>query len=124
MSDALRVLIVDDDGDLREGLRRILSARGFHVDAVASASAAIAGFEAGLRPDIILLDLKLTGMTASEFRREQLLNPAVKAVPLVVLSGADDVGARAAQLSAVAHLSKPVNLDQLAAALRQHCLNS
>lgn len=116
------VLLIDDDPDPREGLAILLGTRGFAVEAVASGADALASLAAGLRPSIIILDLKLTGVTAQEFRRAQLLDPAVRSVPVILLSGADDIRERAEELMAVTYLCKPVEMDELAAALEEHCL--
>ena len=82
----------------------------------------MAAFAAGLRPCLILLDLGLVGMSAAEFRRAQLSEPDLRDVPVVLFSGADDIAEHAVELSASAFLTKPVEMDQLEALIRAHCI--
>lgn len=121
MSSTAPILLIDDDDDSRDGLAIVLSANGFVVEAVANGQTAVAKLSAGLCPSIILMDLLMPGISAMELRRQQLLNPAVRAVPVIVLSGAEDIERQAAALSAAAYVTKPVELDRLLAVIREHC---
>lgn len=56
-----RVLIVDDHGMIREGLRMILEAHGVEVVGEAADGAAAIGNAAALRPDVVLMDLRMPG---------------------------------------------------------------
>ena len=121
MSRPAPILLIDDDDDSRDGLAIVLRANGFSVEAVADGHTAVAKLSAGLCPSIILMDLLMPGMSAGEVRRQQLLNPAVRAVPVIVLSGAEDIECQAAALSAAAYVTKPIALDRLIVIIRQHC---
>ncbi len=56
-----RVLIVDDHGMIREGLRMILESHGVEVVGEAADGAAAIGNAAALRPDVVLMDLRMPG---------------------------------------------------------------
>lgn len=60
----LRILIADDQPDVRESLRLLLKAEGFKVDAVASPLAALASLEA-TSPDLVLMDMNYSKDTTS-----------------------------------------------------------
>ena len=120
------VLIVEDDEKTREMLSAFLSTEGFYV----------VGAEDGLEalhllrtvkhgapdvPCLILLDLKMPRLGGGEFRRAQLGDPTVAAVPVAVLSGATDAAQRAEALGAVATLMKPIDLDVLMEVVRRYC---
>ena len=119
-------MIVEDDEDTREMLRELLATQGFH------AVAAEDGLE-GLHvlrtvrhrapeiPCLILLDLKMPRLGGGEFRRAQLEDPTVAAVPVAVMSGAPDVEQRAGALGAVATLRKPIDCDVLLEVVRRFC---
>jgi CheY-like chemotaxis protein len=106
---ARRVVVVDDDEDLRELVVQLLAELGFESRGFADARAALAELRrSGRIPDVILLDLEMPGMTGWDFRREQLRDPLLARVPVVVASGTDP-GAIAAD----AFLTKPYELGEL-----------
>ena len=72
-------------------------------------------------PCLVLLDLKMPRLSGNEFRRAQLGDPAVAAVPVAVMSGADDVEQRAQALGAVATLAKPIDCEMLLRVVRRYC---
>lgn len=59
---APRVLIVDDHGMIREGLRMMLERQGIEVVGEAADGAAAAGNARSLRPDVVLMDLRMPGV--------------------------------------------------------------
>src|SRR6266498_5083823 len=96
------VLIVEDDGDLREMMAQLLTLEGFQAASVANGREALEYLNQGARPHVILLDLMMPVMDGWEFRRRQQADPAVADVPVIVLSALDP--ARAAAVSADAFL--------------------
>ena len=104
-----RVVVVDDDEDLRDLVVQLLAVLGFESVGYADARAALSELRRpGRRPDVILLDLEMPGMTGWEFRREQLRDPVLARVPVAVTSGTDP-GA----IEADAFLTKPYEIDEL-----------
>ncbi len=106
---APRVVVVDDDEDLRELVVQLLATLGFESVGYADGRAALSELRRpGRRPDVILLDLEMPAMTGWDFRREQLRDPLLARVPVVVASGTDP-GA----IEADAFLTKPYEIDEL-----------
>src|SRR5262245_65247261 len=109
---ALRILVVEDDERLAEIFRDFIAELGYQPIVVGSAEAALEAL-ASARPDTILLDVRLPGMSGVEF----LSLPAVRdsEVPVVVVSGvATEVEARAClKLGALDFIRKPVTLERL-----------
>ena len=104
------VVVIDDDADWREAVVEFLSQSGFHPVGFGDARIALAALRgAGGLPGVILLDLEMPGMTGWEFRREQLLDPRLARIPVVVASGAEDP----APIDADAFLAKPYETDEL-----------
>jgi CheY-like chemotaxis protein len=106
---ARRVVVVDDDEDLRELVVQHLTDLGFESVGFADGRAALAALrQPGGIPAVILLDLEMPGMTGWEFRRELLRDPLLAHVPVAVASGADP-GA----IEVDAFLAKPYETAEL-----------
>jgi len=109
---ALRVLVVEDDERLAEVFRDFIGELGYQPIVVGSAEAAVEAL-ATARPDTILLDLRLPGMSGVEFLSLQAVRDAE--IPIVVVSGvATETEARAClKLGALDFIRKPVTLERL-----------
>jgi CheY-like chemotaxis protein len=106
---ARRVVVIEDDEDLRELVVQHLAELGFESVGFADGRAALAALRRpGPMPAVILLDLEMPGMSGWEFRREQLRDPLLARIPVVIASGADP-GA----IEADAYLAKPYESEQL-----------
>ena len=112
----MRVLIVEDEEGVREVYRDFVAALGHEPVPVESAERGLAKLK-GRQADVVLLDVRLPGMSGLEF----LADPVVRAseVPVVAVSGlATENEARAClQLGALDYLQKPVTLERLGAVL-------
>ena len=115
------VLLVEDDDDLREDLALILTNRGYRIETARNGAEALERLRApGPLPCLILLDLMMPVMNGWEFRAAQLADPAIAAVPVVVMTAAsprDPGGA----LQALAYYQKPIKLEDLLALMGEHC---
>ena len=111
-----RVLFVDDEPNLRRTLAANLRARGFEVDLAESGERAL-DIASHSRPDVVLLDLGLPGMSGMEVIRR--LRQWSK-VPIVVLSARDGEFDKVGALDAGAddYVAKPFGIGELLARLR------
>lgn len=110
-----RVLIVDDEPQIRRALIRTLEASGFDVRAVGTGEEALAALR--WRPEVILLDLMLPdldGLQVAHRIREQV------ATPIVVLSarGEEQQKVLALDQGADDYITKPFGTDELLARIR------
>jgi DNA-binding response OmpR family regulator len=126
MVTAGNVLIVEDDPDTREMLATLLATEGFHPLAAEDGLEALhilrtVRHGAPDVPCLVLLDLKMPRLSGNEFRRAQLGDPVVAAVPVAVMSGAVDAHVHAEMLGAVATLTKPIDFDALLDVVRRFC---
>jgi CheY-like chemotaxis protein len=119
MTSPRAILVVDDDRDQREPLALLLEARGYAVTVAANAPAALALLRQGLRPCLIVLDLMMPDMSGEDFRREQLRDPALADIPVLLYSAGFDLPEAAHRLGALGHVLKP-ELDTLAV-IAEHC---
>jgi CheY-like chemotaxis protein len=107
------ILVVDDDRDTRECLALALELEGYRVERAVDGLDALLALRTGPLPAAIVLDLEMPSMPGPEFRAEQLRDPALAHIPVVVLSSS----ARAVE--AQLRLAKPVDLDALVRAIRE-----
>lgn len=115
---ARRVLLVDDNVDMVETLQLLLETLGFEVAVATDAEGAIAQAER-FEPDVAVVDIGLPGTSGLELA-PRLRASSRKALRLVAFSGfgADDDVARSRAAGFQAHLVKPVDIEQLVAALQ------
>ncbi len=111
----MRILLVDDEPALRELLRTTFEGAHVQVDEAASGVEAEARIRRR-RPDVIVLDLRMPGMSGTELCARLKGDEKTKQIPIVLLTGADAEEARRAQRSgAEALVRKPFSpLDLLA----------
>jgi signal transduction histidine kinase len=109
-----RVLLVDDNQDVLQGLRALLEVGGHEVQAVGDPASALRA-SASFVPDLAILDIGLPGMDGYELASELRRRPGFGNTRLVALSGygqpADQARSRAAGFAA--HLVKPITPAQL-----------
>jgi DNA-binding response OmpR family regulator len=111
-----RVLIAEDDVELRAMLATVLELQGKQVILAADGAEAFA-LACQHRPGVILLDLMMPRMSGEEFRGAQLSTPEIKDIPVVVISARHDVAAVAGRMRAAAYFAKPVDIDALVNAM-------
>lgn len=80
-----RILLVEDERDLREMLVFNLESAGYEVDAAEDGNGGLALFEKS-RPDAVLLDLMLPGISGLDVCRKLKSNPATRDVPVIILT--------------------------------------
>lgn len=119
---APRVLVVDDDEDLRAALADILEAEGYEVAVAADGQEALEVLreEHAPLPGLVLLDMMMPVMDGWEFCAHQKRDPKLAHVPVLVLSASADVERAAAELGAQGYLRKPMDIDALLGAVARH----
>jgi len=113
---ATRVLVVDDEPQIRYGLRRSLEAHGYAVREASDAAGAVAQFTS-FRPDVVLLDLMLPDGSGVDVCRELRRSHAT---PIIVLSALGDEQTKIDALDSGAddYLTKPFATGELLARVR------
>ena len=111
-----RVLVVDDEIEIRRALKTGLGYHGFDVHAVASAEEALPELGAW-RPDVVLLDLGLPGIDGFDLLAR--MRPQTRAAVIVVsvMPGQGDK-VRALDLGADDYVVKPFGIEELVARIR------
>ena len=114
------VMMVDDEQSLIDLTREFLEEAGYRrFVSTADASSAIAMLLRE-RPDVLLLDIKMPRVTGLDILGSMQADPALKHIPAIVLTSADDAGTKLAalELGASDFLRKPVDPSELALRLR------
>ncbi len=103
-----KILIIDDDADLRAALNIRLRANGYDTSFAGDAMTAVAVARKS-EPDLILLDLGLPGGDGFVVMQRLSAIPALAIIPVIVLSARDKEANenRAAMAGAIAYLQKP-----------------
>ena len=115
------VLVVEDDATTRKALALVLQDEGYAVTGVANGHEALLQLRQPPLPDLILLDLMMPVMNGWEFRKQQIQDPGLKSIPVLIVSSDAGVPQKAAALGARDYLIKPVDFDELLAAVQRCC---
>ena len=118
------ILVVEDEPRLRTLYRDALAIGGFVVVAVEDGIEALRYIDSA-RPAAVVLDLGLPGLSGRDVEREMASHPQTEAIPIVLVTGDEDI-ADAARFACV--LRKPVDpadlLDAVRKCLRNHRRNA
>ncbi len=114
-----KILVVDDTPQNVKLLADLLRAKGYAVVTAASGPEALKEVEAE-RPDLVLLDVMMPGMSGYEVCRKIRENQATGILPVVMVTSLDPAGERIKGLEAGADdfLTKPINQPELLARVR------
>jgi DNA-binding response OmpR family regulator len=116
-----RVLLVEDDQDIRDAVAESLEQAGYGVSTAENGASAISSLEAaGELPHLILLDLMMPVMDGEHFLKEMKKNASWASVPVVLLTADGNAQAKAARLGVSNGLRKPIDVDALLEAVSAH----
>jgi CheY-like chemotaxis protein len=116
-----KILVVEDDSDIREDLAELLRDQGYRVTTAANGIEALEHLRAELLPCLILLDLMMPVMDGWELRRQLMADERLASVPIVLLTGASDPEDHARTLSVADVMTKPIRLERLYATIERYC---
>lgn len=115
------ILVIEDDEPVRESIAQLLRDEGFEVETAGNGREALDLLRrTSTLPSVILLDLMMPVMDGWTFRTEQLADPRLAAIPIVVLSATHDLSRRARELHAEAVLQKPFDASRLLDVVAHH----
>ena len=108
------ILVIEDQNDLRDVLRTLLTGSGYAVSEAADGRDGVEKAKSG-RPDLILMDIQLPLMDGYEATRQIKAHPNLKATPIIAISSfamkGDEEKARAAGCDA--YVAKPYSARKL-----------
>jgi DNA-binding response OmpR family regulator len=114
-----RILVVEDDTDLRRMFKTALSLAGFEVDEAGDGLDALRIVEVRV-PDLVVLDLMLRALDGISVQQELAARAVTAHIPIVIVTGStiDTTG-----LDVACVLQKPIMPDELVRTVR-HCLKA
>ena len=111
-----RVLVVDDEENIRLVLRTLLKKNDYQVEAAESAESALEQLER-FDPDFVLADVRMSGMTGIELCTELKARSSLATVILMSAYGSVDLAIEAMKAGAYDYISKPFKQDEVLLAL-------
>ena len=111
-----RVLVVDDEENIRVVLRTLLKKHNYQVEAAESAEIALEQLER-FDPDFVLADVRMSGMTGLELCAEVKARSSLATVILMSAYGSVDLAIDAMKAGAYDYISKPFKQDEVLIAL-------
>ena len=111
-----RVLVVDDEENIRLVLRTLLKKHDYQVEAAESAETALEQLER-FDPDFVLADVRMSGMTGIELCTELKARSSLATVILMSAYGSVDLAIEAMKAGAYDYISKPFKQDEVLLAL-------
>jgi two-component system response regulator FixJ len=117
MTGGMSIALVDDDEPVLDSLRLYFSAMGHAVAAFSEAGSLLRALSEGLRPNCIVSDIRMPGLSGLELQRE--LADRGSTVPLILITGHGDIEMAVAAIKAGAHdfLEKPFDEQRLLASI-------
>ena len=116
---AHQVLVVDDDPDVRQLVCEVLALDGLCPVPASDGSAALVEL-AELPIDLVLLDVSLPGRTGYSVLEEIRHTPALRTIPVVLLTAGGDGLVAGLQAGADDYISKPFDIDEMLARVHAH----
>jgi DNA-binding response OmpR family regulator len=109
-----KILVVDDEPELRELLKEYLSERGFSIKTAADGKDALNVLDKN-RVDVIVLDVVMPNMDGFAFLKKFKSSPKSSGVPVIMLTckNENESVEKGIELQADFYLPKPVDLDNL-----------
>jgi len=116
-----RILVVEDHEDNRQILRDLLGAAGYEMVEAHDGEAAHP-MAAKERPDLILMDIQLPGLDGYEATRRIKADPALRQIPIIVVTSYALSGdeAKAREAGCDDYVAKPYSPRQLLAKIRHY----
>ena len=117
------VLVVEDEAIIREYIAFVLDDAGYDHAWAANGQEALAYLRSHPAPSLILLDLMMPIMDGWAFRAEQQRDPALAAIPVVMLTASTNGDKNARDLGVAGYLAKPMLPDEIVATVARYQAN-
>ena len=121
---AKKIMVVDDEQDIVELVNVILRAKGFDVITFNNAREAWAELKKGNIPDLVLLDIRMPGMSGNDFCEKVASDKRLKDMKIIVFTASIDLGVAFKEMNNVAgFIAKPFDNNELVKNVNK-CLNN
>jgi CheY-like chemotaxis protein len=111
-----KVLVVDDEADVRTFLTTVLKKGGYETVTATNGAEGLA-IARQEKPDVVILDLQMPDKTGTDFYRKLIKDKEIGGTPIIVVSGL--AGRHLAVREPVAVFDKPIDPDEFLAAVEK-----
>jgi DNA-binding response OmpR family regulator len=111
-----RILLVEDDPGIRQGVAEFLNFEGYGVDVASNGQEALA-YLRQTRPGLVVLDLVMPVMNGPQLLRK-MRSEGLEGIPVAIITAA--MPGASSLPPADAYLTKPFDLDELLLVVRRH----
>ncbi len=118
-----KILLVEDDQDIRETLVELLEGEGYEVLFAENGQIGLDKLsETSELPNLILLDLMMPVKDGFQFCAEKEADPKIAHLPVVVMSADGHIRENQLRVNARAYLKKPLDIYEIINIVEKHCL--
>jgi CheY-like chemotaxis protein len=114
-----RILVVEDDHDVRELVADVLATEGFPVEQAPNGAAALQKLRAGFRPDVILTNLLMPLMDGYQLAAELKKHESWARIPIIIITAGQTKPEVLRHVEEV--LQQPLDLHQLLSGVKRAC---
>lgn len=107
------ILIVDDDEEIRYSLGRVLGSRGYQIETAGSGEEGIEKIKAGLKPDLIMCDVRMGGISGIETLQHMRSASSSLQIVLMTAFGTAQTAIEAMKFGAYDYIMKPFDVDKV-----------
>lgn len=115
----MKILICEDDKNIAEAMKIILTDSGYQVD-LEFDSDKVLGKIKKTNPDLIILDLCLSGVDGKTLSKEIKTNQELRSMPVVMISASNQLEKITQELLVDDFLPKPFDIDDLLAVVKKY----
>lgn len=119
MNTAKRIMVIDDDASILEAVEILLQLEGYEVYTSMNGTQALQKIPE-VQPQIILLDVLLSGEDGRDIARKLKLDETTKTIPIIMFSANPNIEKSTQEAGACAFLSKPFNVEDLIGLTNQY----
>ena len=114
-----RILVVDDDADILSVIETLLTMKGFEVEVTAKGENTFLKIET-FKPDLILLDVLISGHDGRAICRKLKSNDETRHIPVIMFSAHPGAAATIAEYGADDFIAKPFDAGKLVQKVNHH----
>ncbi|WP_226065000.1 response regulator [Kaistella polysaccharea] len=119
MMNSKKIVIIDDDIAILDSLGTMLDFEGFEVNTFERGSEIFSFVEQSHKPNIILLDMWLSGEDGRDICRKLKQNEETRNIPIVIMSASRGLEHTAIESGANAFIAKPFEIDDIINTVQQ-----
>ncbi|CAD7800467.1 Response regulator MprA [Chryseobacterium aquaeductus] len=108
-----KVLVVDDSPAIVDSIEMMLDFEGFEIEKFYKGSDMLKTLDAESKPNLILMDMWLSGEDGRDICREIKANDSLKDIPVLIMSASRGLEQSALDAGADAFIAKPFDLDDM-----------